>query len=249
MPYFLFSGVIQTGLSFQIKGEEAGHILTSRRVQVGEVIHVQDLNALRYEAQVEQIKSRKLVLNPIRQLATPPEPPLKIHLRQALVKEKALDAIIQKGTELGVASIGFFQSRYSQRLPAQAEISKKTQRWQRIAVEACKQSGRTSPPDIFFEPDWVKFNQFWGETSTETIPLICLESTRETISLETAFAGGKEVVLLIGPEGGWADDDLAGLPVQRVFLGPRILRADTAAVAAISILQYLHGDLNSRGGI
>ncbi len=245
MPYFLFSGVIQPGQSFDIGGDEAGHILRSRRIQIGEVVHIQDSKALRFEARVEKLANRFLTLRPLNQLRTPPESPLKIHLCQALVKEKALDTLIQKSTELGVTSICFFQSQYSQRLHAKTEIEKKTHRWKRIAVEACKQSGRAQPPYISFSFELDKFQQVSEKSSIETVPVLCLESSGDSIALNNALTTPQEVVVIIGPEGGWGADDLKGLPVQRVHLGTRILRSDTAAIAVISVLQYLYGDLGS----
>lgn len=244
MPYFLFSGVIRPGQPFDIHSDEAGHILKSRRIQIGETIQIQDLETVRFEARVEKLGKRSLTLYPMRQLQMPPESPFKIHLCQALVKEKALDTIIQKGTELGVSSICVFQSRFSQRLHAKAEVGKKTQRWQRIAIEACKQSGRALPPDISFAFELDKFHQVSGKSSIETIPLLCLESSGNSIALNRANTDLSEVVLIVGPEGGWGEDEWDRFPIQRVHLGPRILRSETAAIAGITILQYQKGDLS-----
>ncbi|MFH2131851.1 MAG: RsmE family RNA methyltransferase [bacterium] len=243
MSYFLCSNVIQIGRCFEISGEEAGHILQSRRIQIGEVIHVQDLNVMRFEARVEKLTNRSLTVLPLKQLETPPESPLRIHLYQALVKEKALDLIIQKCTELGVSRICFFQSQYSQRLPPKVDLEKKRQRWLRVAVEACKQSGRTIPPDIFFISELSKFHQVSGESSIETIPTLCLETSGDNIPLDRIVLDGSDIGLIVGPEGGWGAADLQGHGVQSVHLGPRILRSETAAIAALTILQFLYGDL------
>ena len=245
VSYFLYSKVIQTEQLFTVKGDEAGHVLRSRRIQVGEVIQIQDLNVTRFEARVEKLDNRSLTLLPLKQLQTPPESPLTIHLYQALVKEKGLDLIVQKCTELGVSSICFFQSRYSQRLHAKNDSEKKLQRWHRIAIEACKQSGRAVPPGISFISDLSKFQQDSGESSIETIPALCLESSGETVPLESACSKTSTVNLIIGPEGGWSDTELDGLPFQKIQLGPRILRSDTAAISAVTVLQYLYGDLTS----
>lgn len=245
MPYFLFSGVIQNGLCFVVKGDEASHILNARRIQIGEVIQIQDQNALRYEARVEQMTHKSLTLLPLNSLLTPWESPLHIHLYQALVKEKALDTIIQKCTELGVYSICFFQSRYSQRLHTKTGLEKKRQRWCRIAVEACKQSGRVTPPDIIFISDLSKFHQVSEESSIETIPTFCLESSGETFPMDSIDINGKEINLIVGPEGGWELGELPEKVFQRVHLGPRILRSETASLAAVSILQFLYGDLKN----
>ncbi|NQU63518.1 MAG: 16S rRNA (uracil(1498)-N(3))-methyltransferase [SAR324 cluster bacterium] len=243
VSYFLYSGVIQTGQDFTISGDEAGHILKSRRIQIGEAIHIQDQETLRYEVRVEKLANRSLTVFPLQKLKTPSESPLRIHLYQALVKEKALDTIIQKCTELGVCSICFFHSRYSQRIPAKAGLEKKKQRWLRIAVEACKQSGRVAPPAISFISDLSEFHQVSVESSIETIPSFCLESSGETVSINNILADKQELNLVVGPEGGWGPGDLKSQAFQSVHLGPRILRSETAAIAAIAILQSLSGDL------
>ncbi|MBT3226116.1 MAG: 16S rRNA (uracil(1498)-N(3))-methyltransferase [Deltaproteobacteria bacterium] len=245
VSYFLFSDEIQTGQCIAIKGDEASHILNSRRIQIGEVIQIQDQKMLRYEARVEKMTHKSLTLLPFKNLKTPPESQLRIHLYQALVKEKALDAIIQKCTELGVCSICFFQSRYSQRLQPKTGLEKKRQRWLRIAVEACKQSGRVAPPNITFISDLSKFHQVSVESSIETIPSFCLESSGETVSMDSILTNDREINLIVGPEGGWGPGDLSEQNFRCVHLGPRILRSETASIAAVSILQFLYGDMKS----
>ena len=111
MPYFYFDGIIQLQDPFVIKGEEASHILQSRRIKRGEIIQVQDQTYDRFQVQVENIHRNSLSLLPLRVQNTPPPSKFSIHLYQAIVKEKALDLIIQKTTEMGVSSIGFFHSR------------------------------------------------------------------------------------------------------------------------------------------
>ncbi len=243
MSYFLFSGIIHVGYSFTIKSDEASHILKSRRIQVGEVIQIQDQNALRYEARVEDLTQKSLTLLPLKNLITPQESSLRIHLYQALVKEKALDIIIQKCTELGVSSICFFQSHYSQRLHKKTGLEKKRQRWYRIAIEACKQSGRAIPPDITFLSNLSKFHQVSVESSIETIPTFCLESSGESVPMDSIVINSNEINLIVGPEGGWEPEELLEKGFKGVHLGPRILRSETASIAAISILQFLYGDL------
>lgn len=243
VSYFLYKGVLQPGQSFTIGDDEAGHILKSRRIQIGEVIHIQDQKMLRYEVRVEKLDNRSLTVLPLKRLKTPSESQIRIHLYQALVKEKALDTIIQKCTELGVCSICFFQSRYSQRMPAKSGLERKKQRWLRIAVEACKQSGRVIPPIISLVSDLSKFHQVSVKSSIETIPSFYLESSGESVSMDSMHIEGREINLIIGPEGGWGPGDMQDPTLQGVHLGPRILRSETAAIAAVTILQFQYGDL------
>ncbi len=245
MSYFVFDGVIQLQQPFVIKGEEASHIARSRRIQTGGIIQIQDQSDLRYQARIEQIGKKSLRLLPLTSQTTPPEPLFRINLYQALVKEKALDYIIQKTTELGVASIYLFQNRYSQRLKPDDEQGRKQTRWKKIAREACKQSGRVKPPEITILPDLSKLEQVLESPSTKTMATICLTSSGDTIPLDQASIASDEINLLIGSEGGWNDDEMARIECERVHLGPRILRSDTAAVSAVGILQYVFGDMRN----
>ena len=243
MPYFVFEGTITPGKAFVITGNEANHIIQSRRIRPGEVILIQDQQNARFETEVSNIKNEKIELLPLRRQNIGQFTSFKIHLFQALVKEKSLDFIIQKTTELGVTSITFFHSRYSQRLKSKDLINRKLTRWNKIALEACKQSGRLTPPSVGFVPNLQKSDQFLPATSIKTFSTICLTSVGNTVSMNQIQGDGKGLNLLVGPEGGWEESDLDTIDCQIVHLGPRILRAETAAVSAVGILQYLFGDL------
>lgn len=246
MPYFYFDGIIQLNHPFKIKGEEASHILQSRRIKEGETIHVQDQGNVRYQVQVESIRRSSVSLIPVRIQETPLPSTFRIHLYQALVKEKSLDFIIQKTTELGVTSIQFFHSQYSQRIKSTQEVGKKINRWSKIAFEACKQSGRTIPPRVGFANLLSEFHQFSQISSMETIPTICLMSSEEDNAINHLKTEKNEVNLIVGPEGGFSPEELLNIGGSMVHFGPRTLRADTAAVSAVSVLQFLHGDMGNR---
>lgn len=242
MSYFLFDGIIAIDQLFVIRGDEVQHITGSRRIRKGERIEVQDHTPRRYLAEVAEIKKRELILQPLEQLALPEESPCRIHLFQALVKEKALDTIIQKTTELGVASIRFFHSEFSQRISREADVGRKLDRWRKIALEACKQSGRAVPPEIQFLQE-LSGENFPHAGSEKKMLTLCLSTTEEKHALSDVLTEDADINLLIGPEGGWKAGELNSINCREVCFGPRILRSDTAAVMAVSILQYLKGDL------
>ena len=246
MSYFIFEGTISPGKAFSISGREAKHITQSRRIKPGEVILIQDSQNIRFETKVMNIENGIIELLPLKRQKIDQFTPFDIHLFQALTKEKSLDFIIQKTTELGVSSISFFHSRYSQRLKSPDVINKKLVRWKKIAVEACKQSGRSTPPPISFIPNLQKSHQFLPGTSIKTLSAICLSSVGNTVPLDQIYPEGNGLNLLVGPEGGGEEADFANISCQPVHLGPRILRAETAAVTAVSILQYLYGDLQDK---
>ncbi len=186
MTYFLYSGEIEEEIEFHLEGEEALHILRSRRVKKNQEIAVQDRNFRRYLVKVREKKRRSLVLYPLTRLTTPPEPDFKIHLYQAIVKEKAMDNIIQKSTELGVVSLILFHSDYSQNTDLDPE--KKLDRWQRISWEACKQSGRLKPPEIRLVPVGT-------DPPKENRKTLFFSSGERSISLKELHFNGEEIKL------------------------------------------------------
>ncbi|MGH7824276.1 MAG: 16S rRNA (uracil(1498)-N(3))-methyltransferase, partial [Candidatus Binatia bacterium] len=173
------------------------------------------------------------------------ESPLELTLALGLTKGEKMDFVIEKATELGVRAIAPFVSRYTVPKLDDNKIARRVERWQKIALSAAKQSGRTHIPEIFsltgFEellqrpwPDTLKL-LFWETESQQTIRRI-YETQRDIGAILT----------VIGPEGGFSDEEAkkavhAGF--RTVKLGERILRAETAAVAALAIVQSWWGDL------
>jgi len=248
MSYFLFEGTISSNKVFSISGKEARHIIQSRRIKPGETIDVQDSQNLRYISKILKIEDDEIELLPVKKQKAYLQSNLEIHLFQALIKEKALDLIIQKATELGVSSITFFHSQFSQRLKSPETVNKKLTRWRRIALEACKQSGRLKPPAVGFLSDLRKSHQLLPDSSTETFSAICLTSFGDTVPMSGVQIDDNVINLLIGPEGGWEASDLDEINCQKVHLGPRTLRSETAAISAVGILQFLFGDLQEKAG-
>lgn len=242
MSYFIFEGKLELNQAFILKGDEAAHLLQSRRIQPGEWIEIQDVSYQRFQAKVVAVLKKELKLLPISLLNPPADSPYKINLFQALIKDKALDLILQKATELGVASICIFQSSYSQRL--KKDVEKQVARWQKICVEACKQSGRVKPPALSFLDSHKELEKFI-HSHTKSVPTICLTTSPQSLRLGKIPNFRGAVNLLIGPEGGWQAGECSGPTTIPVNLGQRILRSETAAIATISILQYVFGDLSA----
>lgn len=173
-----------------------------------------------------------------------PESELNLTLLQGIAKADAMDLIVQKATELGVSTIAPVVTEYCVvKLDAQ-RIHRRLEHWQRIAYGACEQSGRHSPP-LVCEPQSLEHGL---EGLSQTGTRLVLEPTAETTFVDRPSLehGATPVGLLIGPEGGLSERDLmladrAGF--KRVKLGPRILRVETAAIAACTIAQANWGDL------
>ncbi|MDH3553903.1 MAG: 16S rRNA (uracil(1498)-N(3))-methyltransferase [Gammaproteobacteria bacterium] len=170
------------------------------------------------------------------------ESPLKLHLVQGVSRGERMDFVIQKATELGVKRISAVLTQHGiVRLDA-TRAAKRRDHWQSIAESACEQSGRTRPPLI--DPI-MDINDWYGARTKETDTDLILRPYAET-ALASVTAPATKVCLLIGPEGGFSDKeygDAEAAGFAAVSLGPRILRTETAAVAALTIAQTLWGDL------
>jgi 16S rRNA (uracil1498-N3)-methyltransferase len=162
-----------------------------------------------------------------------------VHLLLAVFKFDHMEWAIEKATELGVTRITPVLARRTEKHLAQAS-AKRVDRWRRIALEASKQSRRTDVPEIE-EPATLKLALEREQNQTR----ILLSETEQSTTLSAFLAnslgpaGHESITLAIGPEGGWTSDEMALFTAHHwnaVTLGPRILRAETAVIAAIAIV-------------
>jgi len=175
----------------------------------------------------------------------------EITLCQAIPKAEKMEAVIRHATELGVGRIiPFFAKRSVPRWPP-AKSAQKQERWQRIAVEASRQCGRTDIPEI---GEIMAFAEMLRSASPEGLNLICWEEESakgiREILRDPKLQKIKKFLVVIGPEGGFDKDEIIhALPLGfvSVSLGKRVLRVDTAAAAVLSVLQYERGALGSAG--
>ena len=177
------------------------------------------------------------------------EAALRITLYQGIPKGEKLELIIQKATELGAAAVVPAAMKRSIPRWDSREARKKQERWQRIAREAAKQSGRTALPEIGLP---VSFQELAERISRHEAAIVPWEDAR-TLSL-TAFHAArpavKDLAVVIGPEGGMEAaeiDRLRDAGCLPVTLGPRILRTETAGLAALSALLCLYGEMEADG--
>lgn len=241
MSYFKSAETLKLNKKTNLSGAEARHILKSRRIRIGEKIMLQDPVGERFLAEVMITNKDSLIILPLQKIEAPAESPLKITLFQAVVKEKSFDNILQKTTELGVATIQIWNSQHSPE-KISPKFKYKLNRWQKIVDEACKQSGRATPPALSLLDDLSDVVKAGNELDS----LIVLD-TAGTDNLEK-MKNFTSVGVVVGPEGGLDQtelDALRELPnVKIIKFGPRILRADTAAITGVAIINNHFGDLN-----
>ena len=172
------------------------------------------------------------------------ESPCSITLAQAILKGDRMSWLVQKATELGVARIVPMETDRVVARPAGAGAARQT-RWARIAREAVKQCGRVVVPVI--DPP-RPFAAVLVEVASHDATWVCWEGGGQAI-VATAEGTPTRLLLLVGPEGGFTLDEVAAAEAagaRRVSLGPRILRAESAGLAAVTLGQFLFGDLGGR---
>ena len=246
MPrFFVQKEQISDGV-VSIVGDDAHHISRALRMAAGECITVCDMQSFEYECELTDFLPDRVLAKVLTSRQSDTEPPYRAHIYQALPKGDKLDSIIQKAVECGAASITPFESeRCVVKVKADAEI-KKTERRQRIATEAAKQSGRSLLPTV---SPTLSFAEAIKQAARADIPLLCYEGEdQRTLSAvlkeyKLHHKGGDipEISIVIGSEGGFS---LAEVKAAReaglisVGLGKRILRTETASSFALSCLVY-----------
>lgn len=238
--------------SVSLGPDECKHLRTVLRLEPGDEIYVFDGEGREFQC-VMGFGGRECMLGVISEVSpASPESPLELTLALALLKGEKFDLVVQKATELGVARIQpLITARADVRLRDEHDANKRAIRWQRIALEAAKQSGRACVPEVATPMTLDGFLQAPASKEAENENAFCaLFSERDGQSFPETIAGlsqrPQKIIALIGSEGGWADDDIARARAAGwnvITLGGRTLRAETAAIAITVLLQHVFGDL------
>jgi 16S rRNA (uracil1498-N3)-methyltransferase len=227
-----------------LSGDLSRHLKASLRVKVGESILLTDERRRRYRARVADVAGPGLTATIYDSQEGPEDKWPSLLLAQAVLKGDHMDWVIQKSSELGVRSILPLIARRGVVRPRPDRLAGQLARWQRIATEAAQQSEQWEPPRILEPLDSEAF--FFSHPTSQAF--ILLEHHRGTGLLDVALPAkaGACIGLAVGPEGGWAREEIEAAQeggLHSVTLGPQILRAETAAVSAVSILQCRLGRL------
>ncbi|HJU91606.1 MAG TPA: 16S rRNA (uracil(1498)-N(3))-methyltransferase [Pyrinomonadaceae bacterium] len=231
-------------LTVTLAADEARHLREVLRLKTGDAVYVFDGAGREFRCIVENARRDSAELR-IDSEPGPakPESQLQLKLGVALLKGEKFDLVVQKATELGVQQIVPVITRYADiQLRDESDANKRVARWQRIALEAAKQSGRAVVPEVTTP---VSFESFLAGTKDAELCLMFSERDGGGLWL-IAGHGPRSVTALVGSEGGWSDEEIELARVNEfhvITLGGRILRAETAAIAATALLQHLFGDL------
>lgn len=230
---------------YVFEGEEARYLTSVLRMKVDEEIILCDREAKEFHLRIVSFAGGSVLTSVIRVEENRSEPPYHATLYQALVKGDKMDLIIQKAVELGVSRIvPVLCARSIVRLETGRDGEKKRVRWQKIAEEAARQSGRGRIP-VISEP--VTFEKAILEVSTADLRFLPWEAEKSCplSSIVDAFSPSKDdaptISFLIGPEGGFSESEINRAQkeeIPTVTLGKRILRTETAGLAVLSMLIY-----------
>ena len=229
-----------------LTGEEARHCSNVLRCTVGERVAVFDGNGREAGGSIARVSNSEVVVD-VQTRGTTPRPPVEVSLCQAVPKGKNMDLIVQKATELGASRIvPLLSDRTVVRLVGD-EIEKKRAKWQRVALEACKQCGQNWLPEVAAPVSAMDFlrGAAGGASSLQLIAAIDdrARSLKEILADEDGedAASPTAASIMIGPEGDFTPAEL-GAAINAGFrpmsLGPIVLRSETAAIYSLSVLVH-----------
>jgi 16S rRNA (uracil1498-N3)-methyltransferase len=218
----------------ELHGDEARHLTRVLRVEAGQLYEISD-NQSAYLAEIAEARGDRVVFRVVEPIETA-GPPVKITLCAALIKFDRFEWMIEKATELGVEQLLPVETVRSEK-GLMAASSKRSERWVRIARESSQQSRRLRAPEILAA---VRFERCLAQEADHRYFLEEAVAPPLLRMLPGNRTPESRVALLVGPEGGWTDverQQAAAAGWQPVSLGPQVLRAETAAAAAIAIVM------------
>ena len=229
-----------------ITGQELQHMCRVLRLRPGDQVTLFDDAGREHEGVIRSVTESGAKIKILRSYEANRESLLEVTLAVGLTKGEKMDFVVEKATELGVRTVVPFFSTYTVPKLDQEKIAERSRRWQKIALSATKQCGRTRIPVIHGLCD---FGEFVKQPFNDALKLLFWEGEpRQTLNHVYAKERGvRSVIVAVGPEGGLnvQEANLAQeYEFKPVHLGPRVLRAETAAVAVVSLVQFLWGDLS-----
>jgi 16S rRNA (uracil1498-N3)-methyltransferase len=233
---------LAVGSELTLEDATTDHLVRVLRLRAGDEVVLFNGDGADYAAVLGEIGRHRVTARVLRSEPIATESSLRVTLAQGLARGDKMDLVVQKATELGAAAIvPLLTERSEVRLDA-GRAGKRVEHWRAVAASACEQCGRARLPEIL--P--VQTLETWGCSLPEDGPrrlALLPEATTRVRDLPPPTAG---IVLVAGPEGGLGERDIAVLTAAGfagLSLGPRILRTETAGLAALAALQSIHGDV------
>jgi 16S rRNA (uracil1498-N3)-methyltransferase len=232
--------VLESGITCQLPEEAAHHVATVLRMKIGEALVLFNGCGGSYRAVISRMEKRNVEVTIGAHEPDDRESPLSITLAQAVMRGQHMDYALQKAVELGVQRIVPLLCLHGNVKLDDEQKQHRHEHWQRIIISACEQCGRNRIPQLSAPlrlADWV---------GTDPNELKLILHPRDGVRVADLQTTCKTLTLLAGPEGGFNDDEIVSAErhgYKSITLGPRILRAESAALVAISVCQARWGDI------
>lgn len=246
MRYFFAEKIAATGAKMTVCGAEAQHAKKVLRLHPGDTIGLFDGCGTVCAARIERFVPDGIVVEIVGTVPTASESPVEIIMAQAFLKDKKMDGLARQLTELGIARWMPFFAKRSIPAPDPQRLAGRLARWQKISREALKQCQRARLMAI--EPLGT-LQDVLRRAMTSDVKILFWENQPQPMDLREVLPPGtcpQKVFAIVGPEGGFSPPEVEAAVAGGFFtagLGPRILKAETAAVAAATLLQFVFGDL------
>ena len=230
-----------------LSGDDLKHLRQVLRLRAGDVIQVFDGSGTEYEAKLNEVGKIEARAEILETRLAGTEPKIRVTLYQGLPKAEKMDLIIQKAVELGIFRIVPVMTRRSVVQLGDQDKKKKSDRWNRIAREAAKQSKRARVPEVAVP---ITLESAVKELGNADLAIVLYENEQKKCLKELLKCYNinkiEDIALFIGPEGGISNDEVLEMTLSGAVtagLGKRILRTETAAVSVISIIMYEMGEM------
>ena len=238
----LFSPIrLHANAMLSLDSEQAHYVGRVLRLRAGDALTVFDGSGGEYVATVDKVTKQQLNLSVGDHVSRNTESPLRIRLVQGVSRGERMDIVVQKATELGVYRISPVLTDFSVVKLGPDRAAKRRDHWQKVARSACEQCRRNIVPVIDTPQSLVDW--FADNAGGDEMQLILRADSED--AMPAIDMPGSELTILIGPEGGFSEAEherAAAAGLRAVRLGPRVMRTETAALAAISIAQATWGD-------
>lgn len=236
------AGTYSSGSELRLDAEKAHYLGRVLRQRVGDRVWVFDGNGNEFVATIEQLAKGGASLRIDEKTTAGTETRLRVHLVQGISRGERMDLVVQKATELGVKRITPVLTEHGMVKLDQPRREKRRDHWQKVAASACEQSGRVRLPLV----DAPASFHDWLANKPPQVDTQLILQPGAVLPLAQTSNPQTKVCLLVGPEGGFSDSEVDAAKAagfQPVSLGPRVLRTETAAIAALAAMQTLWGDM------
>ena len=237
-------GALEPGARLTLPAGAAAHLTRVLRLRPKAAVTLFNGQGGEYAASIEQVHGSKVTVVVGEHQAIERESPFPLTLAQGVSRGERMDLVVQKATELGVARLVPVLTERSVVRLDEAQSDRRSSHWRAIAIAACEQCGRNRLPEVALP---AQLREFLRQPAGDNVRLLLSPSAERRIEdVPRPESGASGVTVLIGPEGGLSAEEheqAVAAGFAAVNLGPRVLRTETAAIAALTLLQSEFGDL------